>query len=74
MAKKSLRIKTARLQANLQKSLAKGEKPKFSTKVYNRCRLCGRNRGYMRRFDMCRICFRENAIAGFIPGVKKCSW
>ncbi|MFU8796930.1 MAG: type Z 30S ribosomal protein S14, partial [Dehalococcoidia bacterium] len=40
----------------------------------NRCRLCGRPRAYMRRFDMCRICFRELAVTGVIPGVRKSSW
>jgi small subunit ribosomal protein S14 len=47
---------------------------KFSTKPYNRCRLCGRARGYMRRFDMCRICFRKLAHQGDLPGVTKSSW
>ena len=41
---------------------------------YNRCRVCGRPRGYLRKFAMCRICFRENAHRGFIPGVTKASW
>ena len=43
-------------------------------RVRNRCKLCGRPRGYMRRFQLCRICFRENALAGKIPGVVKSSW
>lgn len=47
---------------------------KHSTKVYNRCRLCGRARGYMRRYDMCRICFRKLAHKGDLPGVTKSSW
>jgi len=50
------------------------EKPKFSTRVHNRCRICGRPRGYMRRFAVCRLCFRELAWKGEIPGVKKASW
>jgi len=49
-------------------------KPKFPTRVRNRCRLCGRPRGYMRRFAICRICFRELASDGRIPGVRKASW
>lgn len=49
-------------------------KPKFSTRQYNRCQLCGRPRGYLRRFGVCRICFRELAWKGEIPGVKKASW
>lgn len=48
--------------------------PKFSTRVYNRCKVCGRVRGYMRKFAMCRICFRELASRGMIPGVTKSSW
>lgn len=49
-------------------------KRKFPVRVRNRCKLCGRPRGYMRRFQLCRICFRENALAGRIPGVVKSSW
>jgi len=48
--------------------------PKFPTRKRNRCKLCGRPRGYMRQFAMCRICFRERAHLGQIPGVKKSSW
>lgn len=48
--------------------------PKFPTRRRNRCKLCGRPRGYMRQFAMCRICFRERAHLGQIPGVKKSSW
>ena len=50
------------------------KKAKFSTRQHNRCQLCGRPRGYLRRFGMCRICFRELAWKGEIPGVKKASW
>jgi small subunit ribosomal protein S14 len=49
-------------------------KPKYSTRRYNRCRICGRSRGYMRKFQMCRICFRQLASEGMIPGVTKSSW
>ncbi|MFP4372962.1 MAG: type Z 30S ribosomal protein S14 [Spirochaetaceae bacterium] len=49
-------------------------KPKYSTRGYNRCRICGRPRGYMRKFQMCRICFRQLASEGMIPGVTKSSW
>ncbi|NLI79311.1 MAG: type Z 30S ribosomal protein S14 [Candidatus Riflebacteria bacterium] len=49
-------------------------KPKFSTRAYNRCRICGRPRGYIRDFQMCRICFRSLASRGQIPGVTKSSW
>ncbi|MBO2518221.1 MULTISPECIES: type Z 30S ribosomal protein S14 [Limnochorda] len=48
--------------------------PKYSTRKVNRCRRCGRPRGYMRRFGLCRICFRELAHRGQIPGVVKASW
>jgi small subunit ribosomal protein S14 len=48
--------------------------PKFQSRVVRRCSLCGRGKGYMRDFDMCRICFREQAHEGNIPGVKKSSW
>ena len=50
------------------------KKPKFKTRVRNRCRCCGRARGYIRKFQMCRICFREQALEGKIPGVVKSSW
>ena len=49
-------------------------KSKFSTRVFNRCEICGRSRGYYRLFKMCRICLRDHAHAGDIPGVKKSSW
>jgi small subunit ribosomal protein S14 len=49
-------------------------KPKFQVRGYNRCRVCGRSRSYMRKFGMCRICFREHALRGLIPGVTKSSW
>ncbi|MBI4871830.1 MAG: type Z 30S ribosomal protein S14 [Candidatus Riflebacteria bacterium] len=61
MAKKSLIAKWSR-------------KPKFSTRSYNRCKLCGRPRSYMRRFSICRICFRDLASNGMIPGVVESSW
>lgn len=47
---------------------------KYKVQVRNRCQLCGRPRGYIRRFQMCRICFRELALRGEIPGVVKSSW
>ncbi|MDX9913618.1 MAG: type Z 30S ribosomal protein S14 [Candidatus Moranbacteria bacterium] len=55
--------------------IAKSQKtPKFSTREVRRCWKCGRKRGYMRKFDICRICFRELASNGEIPGVRKSSW
>ncbi len=74
MARLSLRIKTLRLQKALMDSLAKGKKPKFPTRVYNRCKRCGRKGGYLRKFEICRICFRELAREGKIMGVRKSSW
>lgn len=61
MAKKSLVAKWKR-------------EPKFAVRKYNRCRRCGRPRGYLRQFGLCRICFRELANQGQIPGVVKASW
>jgi small subunit ribosomal protein S14 len=49
-------------------------KPKFKVRGYNRCRRCGRPRAYLRKFGVCRICFRELALRGDIPGVVKASW
>jgi small subunit ribosomal protein S14 len=49
-------------------------KPKFSSRRENRCRICGRPRAVYRKFGICRICFRELANQGLIPGVKKSSW
>jgi small subunit ribosomal protein S14 len=48
--------------------------PKFKVRAYNRCRRCGRPRAYMGKFGLCRICFRELALLGEIPGVVKASW
>ncbi len=50
------------------------KKPKYSTQIVRRCFRCGRKKGYMRDFGLCRICFRELANQGEIPGVKKSSW
>jgi len=61
MAKKSMIIKAQR-------------PPKFSSRIVRRCKVCGRPRGYMRKFEMCRICFRKLANEGMIPGVTKSSW
>ena len=50
------------------------KKAKFSTRIVRRCFKCGRKRAYMRKFGLCRICFREMANKGLIPGIKKSSW
>ncbi|BED91606.1 MAG: type Z 30S ribosomal protein S14 [Candidatus Improbicoccus pseudotrichonymphae] len=49
-------------------------KPKYATRAYARCNLCGRTRSFIRQFGICRICFRNLAHRGEIPGVKKASW
>jgi len=55
--------------------IAKSKKnPKFKTRITHRCFRCGRGRGFMRKFGLCRICFREMANRGEIPGIKKSSW
>jgi small subunit ribosomal protein S14 len=48
--------------------------PKFSTRANSRCKVCGRSRGYYRKFELCRICFRLYSLRGEIPGVIKASW
>jgi len=58
-------------KAQFLKSL---RKPKFSTRLRRRCKLCGRPRAVYRKFGICRICFRKLASEGLIPGVKKASW
>jgi small subunit ribosomal protein S14 len=58
-----------------KKSMINREKNrKYPSRVRNRCRICGRPRGFIRRFGLCRICFRELALEGKIPGVVKSSW
>ncbi|HSR88829.1 MAG TPA: type Z 30S ribosomal protein S14 [Candidatus Udaeobacter sp.] len=58
-----------------QSQIAKSNrKPKFTTRIVRRCWKCGRNRGYMGEFGLCRICFRELANQGKIPGIRKASW
>lgn len=55
--------------------IAKANRPaRYKVQQHNRCSICGRPRGYMRRFAMCRICFRERALEGQLPGVTKSSW
>jgi len=64
MAKTALIMKQQRVAAS----------PKFKTRAYHRCKLCGRPRGFLRKFQLCRICFRELALKGEVPGVVKASW
>ena len=61
MAKTSMKVK-------------QGRKHKFKSRSYNRCRRCGRPRAYYRKFGLCRICLREAAHEGYIPGMTKSSW
>ena len=60
--------------AKTSKMVKATRKPKFSTRQHNRCPLCGRPRAFMRKFRMCRICFRMRALRGEVPGVVKASW
>jgi small subunit ribosomal protein S14 len=61
MARKALKVKAQR-------------KPKYRTRLVRRCGACGRKHGFLEEFNMCRICFRERAIKGEIPGYRKTSW
>ncbi|HOE10115.1 MAG TPA: type Z 30S ribosomal protein S14 [bacterium] len=61
MAKTSLRVKARRPQ-------------KFKVRQYHRCKRCGRSRGYYRKFQLCRVCVRQLALGGHLPGVIKASW
>ena len=57
------------------RSFAKNaKKPKYQGRFRNRCKVCGRPRGFYRKFELCRICLRNMALAGHIPGVTKSSW
>lgn len=60
--------------AKMSKIAKSQKKPKFTTRKVNRCFRCGRSKAYMRDFDLCRICFREFALAGELPGIRKSSW
>ena len=61
MARTSIRVKAER-------------SPKFKTRGYNRCPRCGRPRAFIRKFRLCRLCFRKLALEGMLPGVIKASW
>lgn len=60
--------------AKLSMVLKANRPPKFKVRAHNRCKICGRPRGYIRKFAMCRICLRNLAHRGEIPGVTKSSW
>jgi len=74
MARKTLKVKQKKLMDRFLLIKKEGRKMNLQTRVYNRCSLCGRPRGYMRDFGVCRCCFRELAEKGQIPGIKKSSW
>lgn len=74
MARTALIVKVNRRKRVAELRRSKGLKVKFQTRIHNRCKLCGRIHGYMRKFGMCRICFRLLAREGKLMGVKKCSW
>ena len=79
MAKKCLMEKAAQLKAAKAKDakrVAEGKKAlsKANVRAYNRCQICGRRHAFMRKFGVCRLCFRELAVNGMIPGVTKASW
>ena len=60
--------------AKLSMIVKANRKPKFSSRAYTRCNRCGRSRAFLRKFKLCRICVRELALQGHIPGVTKSSW
>ena len=60
--------------AKLSSMVKAQQRPKFTVRQHNRCNRCGRARAYMRKFKLCRICFRELSLQGHVPGVIKSSW
>ncbi len=74
MVRKAIVHKSTKFMERVIRARKEGRKVAKSTRAYNRCALCGRARGYMRDFGICRCCFRELAEQGMIPGVRKSSW
>jgi small subunit ribosomal protein S14 len=66
--------KEEKKQAEIDRARAAGKTVKFAVRRRNRCKNCGRPRGFLRKFSLCRICFRKFALAGEVPGVTKASW
>ena len=66
--------KEVRKEAQMAEARKSGASVKFPTRLRHRCKNCGRPRGFLRKFSLCRICFRKFALAGEIPGVTKASW
>ena len=60
--------------AKTSKIVKQGRTPNYKTRAHNRCRRCGRSRAYFRKFGLCRICLREAAHKGYVPGMSKASW
>ncbi|MBV8706481.1 MAG: type Z 30S ribosomal protein S14 [Acidobacteriaceae bacterium] len=60
--------------AEIARARQAGTTVKFPTRLRNRCKNCGRPRGFLRKFSLCRICFRQFALSGEIPGITKASW
>jgi small subunit ribosomal protein S14 len=67
-------VKEEKKAAQLERARKAGKPGKFPTRLRHRCKSCGRPRGFLRKFALCRICFRKFALAGEIPGVTKASW
>lgn len=74
MARTALIVKCNRNNKKCAEAIKNGKKPAHKIRTYNRCGKCGKIGSYMRRFGLCRICFRELASQGLVMGVKKSSW
>lgn len=74
MAKTSKIVRNKRMEDKAQRDLSAGKKPVHAIRIRNRCQKCGRPRGYMRAFGVCRACLRELASRGEVSGLKKSSW
>lgn len=74
MAKRSMIERDVKRAKRVTDARAAGVTPRLRCRVRNRCQVCGRSRGYIRFFKMCRICVREHAAKGLIPGLRKASW
>lgn len=74
MAKKSMIARDVKRKRRVENALKAGSTPRFKCRVRNRCSVCGRPRGFIRHFSMCRVCIREYASKGLIPGLSKSSW
>jgi small subunit ribosomal protein S14 len=74
MATTAKRAKDRKLKETILAAKAEGKQAEFACRHRNRCFRCGRPRGFIRKFGLCRICFRKLALAGEIPGVIKSSW